>query len=106
MRLVMSADGPPSPVGGDPLGRRSSLSHIVSIKTEVRDPEAVAAACRRLGPPGPAPGTARMFEGEAAGLLVRLPDWLYPVVCDTATGELRYDNFGGSWGRPEHLDGF
>src|SRR3954452_20597188 len=85
---------------------RSSLSHIVSIKTEVRDPEAVAAACRRPGLPEPARGTARMFEGEAAGLLVRLPDWLYPVVCNTATGELAYDNYGGAWGQPEQLDRF
>ncbi len=32
------------------------MSHIVTISTEVRDPAAVAAACRRLGLP--APGTA------------------------------------------------
>jgi hypothetical protein len=49
------------------------VSHIDSIKTEVRDPEAVAAACRRLGPPGPVHGTARLFEGAAEGLLVKLP---------------------------------
>lgn len=82
------------------------MSHIVTIKTEVRDPEAVAAACRRLGLPEPAHGTAQMFEGQATGLLVRLSDWLYPVVCDTTTGELRYDNYGGAWGRAEHLDRF
>ena len=56
------------------------MSHIVSIKTEVRDPAAVAAACRRLGLPEPVHGTARLFEGEATGLLVKLPGWLYPVV--------------------------
>ena len=55
------------------------MSHIVSIKTEVRDPLAVAAACRRLGLPEPVHGTAKLFEGEATGLLVRLPGWLYPV---------------------------
>ena len=82
------------------------MSHIVSIKTEVRDPEAVAAACRRLGLPEPAHGTATLFEGRATGLLVRLPDWLYPVVCDVHSGELRYDNFGGHWGDPRHLDRF
>jgi hypothetical protein len=48
------------------------VSHIVTVKTEVRDPQAVAAACRRLGLPAPAQGTARLFEGEAAGLLVRV----------------------------------
>ena len=34
------------------------MSHIVSIKTEVRDPTAVAAACQRLGLPEPVQGTA------------------------------------------------
>jgi hypothetical protein len=82
------------------------VSHIVSIKTEVRDPQAVAAACRRLGLPEPAHGTATLFEGQATGLLVRLPDWLYPLICDTATGALSYDNYSGNWGRQEHLDRF
>jgi hypothetical protein len=80
------------------------VSHIVSIATEVRDPDAVAAACRRLGLPEPVQGTARLFEGQATGLLVKLPDWLYPVVCETATGVVRYDNYNQSWGKQEHLD--
>ncbi len=82
------------------------MSHIVKIKTEVRDVSAVSAACRRLGLPEPVHGTARLFEGEATGLLVKLPGWLYPVVCNLGTGELRYDNYGGSWGPQEHLDRF
>jgi Protein of unknown function (DUF1257) len=80
------------------------VSHIVTIATEVRDPDAVAAACRRLGLPGPVHGTATLFEGRATGLLVRLPGWLYPVVCDTATGALRFDNYNQQWGKQEHLD--
>lgn len=82
------------------------MSHIVTVKTEVRDPIAVVAACRRLGLPEPVHGTAQLFEGQATGLLVKLPGWLYPVACDTATGELRYDNYNGSWGGEEHLDLF
>lgn len=82
------------------------MSHIVQVMTEVRDPAAAAAACRRLGLPEPERGVARMFEGEAEGLLVRLPGWLYPVVCDLATGALKYDNYGGAWGDPARLDGF
>jgi hypothetical protein len=80
------------------------MSHIVTIATEVRDPDAVAAACRRLGLPEPAHGTATLFEGPATGLLVRLPGWLYPVVCDTATGSVRFDNYNQRWGKQEHLD--
>jgi hypothetical protein len=71
------------------------LSHIVTIKTEVRDPAAVSAACRRLSLPPPVTGTAQLFGGQATGLIVRLPGWTYPVVIDTATRRVRYDNFNG-----------
>jgi hypothetical protein len=80
------------------------LSHIVTIKTEVRDPQAIAAACRRLGLSEPVTGTATLFSGEVSGLLVRLPDWLYPVVLDTATGQIHYDNYNQAWGKQAHLD--
>jgi hypothetical protein len=80
------------------------LSHVVTIESEARDPAAIAAACRRLGLPEPVEGTAKLFEGEATGLLVRLPGWLYPAVVETATGRVRYDNYGGSWGDQAHLD--
>jgi hypothetical protein len=82
------------------------MSHVVTIETEVRDPLAVAAACRRLGLAQPVLGTAQLFSGEATGLLVRLPGWLYPCVCDTVTGKVRYDNFEGAWGARENLDRF
>jgi hypothetical protein len=82
------------------------VSHIVSINTELRDPEAVASACRRLGLPEPLHGTAELFEGAATGLLVRLPDWQYPAVVDTATGQVAYDNYSGLWGDQQHLERF
>ena len=82
------------------------LSHIVTVKTEVRDHAAVSATCRRLQLPIPLTGTARLFSGEATGLIVRLPDWTYPVVIDTATGQVRFDNYEGAWGDQAHLDRF
>ena len=82
------------------------MSHIVTVKTEVRDHSAVAAACRRLALPEPAMGTAQLYSGQAEGLLVRLPDWLYPIVIDTASGAIRYDNYGGCWGNEQHLHRF
>ena len=82
------------------------MSHIVSIKTRLQDPAAIAAACRRLGLAEPVQGTARLFSGEAAGLLVRLPGWAYPAVVEAATGRVRYDNYGGGWGDPAQLGRF
>ena len=82
------------------------MSHIVTVKTEVRDPAAVTAACRRLALPEPAMGTAQLYSGQASGLLVHLPDWLYSLVIDTATGTIRYDNYGGGWGDEQQLHRF
>ena len=82
------------------------MSHIVTIKTEVRDPAAIQAACKRLGLAEPVHGQARLFGGEVAGWAVQLPDWQYPIVCDTTSGQVRYDNFRGRWGDPKRLDAF
>ena len=82
------------------------MSHIVTIATKVRDPAAITAACQRLGLAAPVQGTAELFSGEATGLLVQLPGWQYPAVVDTASGEVRYDNFEGRWGEQAHLDRF
>jgi len=80
------------------------MSHVVEIKTEVRDPVALRAACRRLGMPEPAHETVTLFSAEAAGHAVRLPGWRYPVVCELAAGRLSYDDYGGRWGERKHLD--
>ena len=56
------------------------MSHIVTIQTQAKDAHAIASACRRLGIAAPQHGTAKLFDGEATGLLVRLPGWLYPLV--------------------------
>lgn len=82
------------------------MSHIVEIKCEVRDPDAVRAACRRLGLAEPVHETVQLFSAPATGLAVRFPDWHYPVVFDIAKAEARYDNFGGRWGPQKELDRF
>jgi hypothetical protein len=82
------------------------LSHIVTVQTKVHDPVAVAAACQRFGLAAPVQGTARLYSGEATGLIVQLPGWRYPAVIDTLTGTVRYDNFGGYWGEQRQLDRF
>ena len=65
------------------------MSHIVEIKTQVKDAAAVEAACRRLGLQAPTYGTTKLFSGQASGVIVTLPDWRYPVVFDTTRGEAR-----------------
>ena len=82
------------------------MSHVVTIATQVHDPRAIAAACRRLDLPVCLPGTATLFSSQVSGLLVRLPNWLYPVVVDLKTAQLHYDNYQGHWGDPQQLDRF
>ena len=80
------------------------MSHIVEIKTEVRDEAAVKAACVRLQIPTPEHKTVRLFNATATGLCVQLPNWSYPVVCNLQTGQLSYDNYSGAWGEQKHLN--
>ena len=82
------------------------MSHIVEIKTEVRDEAAVKAACVRLQIPTPEHKTVRLFSTTATGLCVQLHGWSYPVVCNLATGQLQYDNYNGHWGEQQHLHSF
>ena len=82
------------------------MSHIVEIKTQVKDATAVRSACNRLRLPSPIQGTHRLFSGEMSGLGVQLPDWRYVVVVDVSSGELKYDNYNGRWGEQQQLDSF
>jgi hypothetical protein len=82
------------------------MSHIVTIQSKLHDHAAINAACHRLRLPEPAQGTAKLFEGEATGLLLQLPGWLYPAVIDVSSGAVRFDNFNGRWGDQAQLDAF
>jgi hypothetical protein len=82
------------------------MSHIVTIKTEIRDAAAVRAACQRLRLPPPVEGTHKLYASHVTGLAVSLPKWRFPAVCDLETGQVQYDNFRGHWGEQKHLDAF
>ena len=82
------------------------MSHIVRIQTQVRDAAAVAAAAARLNLRPPEQGTFNLYNSQAAGLAVHLNGWRYPLICQTESGELAYDHFGGAWGDPAKLEKF
>jgi hypothetical protein len=82
------------------------LSHIVEIRTEVRDEQAVRAACTRLQLAAPEHKTVRLFSATATGLCVQLPGWQYPVVCNLQSGAVQYDNYNGAWGEQARLNQF
>lgn len=81
------------------------MSHIVTVAAEVRDREALAAACRRLRLKEPENRVSRFFDGSLVkGEAVELPGWSYPAVFDLQGG-VRFDNYEGRWGERRHLDG-
>lgn len=82
------------------------MSHIVTIAVEVRDLAAIKAACQRLELEEPVFGKTQLFEKEMGGILIKLPEWVFPVVCDLPSGTIHYDNYQGHWGDQKHLDKF
>ena len=80
------------------------MSHIVTINTEIRDPTALMSACRRQELAPPQFGTHRLFQTNVEGWAVNLPDWRFPVVCQTDVGRVQFDNFQGRWGDVAYLD--
>ena len=76
----------------------------MTIKTEIKDPVALAAACTRLGLKPPVQGTARLYSSAATGQIVELPGWVYPVVVDTEKRLIEFDNYQGAWGDAKELD--
>jgi hypothetical protein len=82
------------------------MSHIVEIKTEVRDPAAMELACQRLGLENPQQGTATLFTQQVSGWIVQLPQWRFPVVVDAGSGQVQYDNYEGRWGEIDQLHRF
>ena len=82
------------------------MSHIVHIKTEVRDFSAVGLACNRMKIDAPVNGTFQLYNSEVTGCGIQLREWNYPVVCLLRTGEIKFDNYEGRWGDPKRLDEF
>jgi hypothetical protein len=82
------------------------MSHIVTIKTELRCLDSIRAACKRLYIQNPDFKLHKLFTQQVEGWGVRLPGWVYPVVVQPQTGSVQFDNYGGKWGRQEELDLF
>lgn len=80
------------------------MSHIVMITTEVRDVAALRSACIQLRLPTPVYAKTQLFNSEATGYCVQLPNWRFPVVCELENGQIAYDNFEGRWGRKQELE--
>jgi hypothetical protein len=85
--------------------KEAHVSHIVTVKAEIKNPVALTLACARLGLVAPKQGNHKLYSGKAiSGLAISLPGWKYPVVVDSVSGEVHYDNYNGHWGSQAQLD--
>ena len=52
-----------------------------------------------------ATGTHKLYGGAVEGVGILLKNWNYPIIVNPETGEASYDNYGGSWGNQDEIDG-
>jgi hypothetical protein len=80
------------------------MSHVVTIKTQMKDVETLRASCVALGYDFVERAKIRLFDGtQHVGARVKIPGWQYPVAVKP-DGTLLYDNYGGAWGAQSKLD--
>jgi len=86
---------------------KCGMSHTATVATKITDLNAIKEACKMLKLPAPVIGTHKMYDGKTVtGVAVRLENWQFPIVIDTKTGEIHYDNYHGNWGSEEELKKF
>jgi hypothetical protein len=78
------------------------MSHTMNIVTELKDYDAIAIACSRLGFKLLGVGKHHLYGSEESGLAVQIPGWNYPVVIH-ADGTVAYDTYNGQWGNEKQL---
>lgn len=79
------------------------MSHIVKVKTTVRNNECLRLACVQVGASAPEEGTCLIYGTSYQGVYFKLPGWRYPI-CISANGTLNFDNYRGHWGAKAKLD--
>lgn len=79
------------------------MSHTMNINLEIRDKEALAAACERLGLNILNGDLHSLYSSKEKGIGIMLPGWNYPLVIKE-NGTVTYDNYNGSWGNIDELN--
>lgn len=79
------------------------MSYTLSVKIELRDQEALAAAVADLKGRTLGLGGWKLFSSTEQGFGFTLPDWRYPLIA-TEAGALKFDDYHGEWGNVQDLD--
>lgn len=84
------------------------MSHTVKLKSQLTCLESIKRACDRMGNVKlQGKGKTSFYsEKDISGLKIKLDGWKYPIVINTETGDIAFDNYGGRWGKQTELDKF
>lgn len=86
---------------------KCGMSHTSEIATTIKDMAAIKEACKILGLPEPKVGKHTMYDGKKVeGIIIHLKKWQFPIVIDTKSGQIHYDNYNGNWGNIAELQKF
>lgn len=83
------------------------MSHIVTVKTQFKDGEILLNTLKKFNvciSSGERHSVTMFGSTVEADISFKLPGWRYPVAVDLKTGEVKFDNYGGSWGQIEEFD--
>lgn len=79
------------------------MSHIVNLKIELRNKQAILNACLRLQWTVKENSTVSFFSNTVTGTAIYIPGWRYPAVI-TTNGTVAIDTYNGNWGNPDKLN--
>lgn len=84
------------------------MSHTVTVKTKFKNAAGIRRACKRLKLDAPTEDTeVELFSERLPNMTaVQLKDWKYPIAINPKTGEVKYDNYEGRWGKEEQFNEF
>jgi hypothetical protein len=81
------------------------MSHTTILKVQMKNLDALKAACTALGLPFKlGQQTIKLFSSNVTGdMTVKLPGWQYPVVINSRTGDVSLDNYNEAWGKMDEF---
>lgn len=79
------------------------MSHVVSLQVRVTDLEVLKKVLAQTGVTALGQGKYGLYSETMEGFGFKLNSWKYPCVV-TSDGQVKYDNYKGSWGSPLCLE--
>lgn len=81
------------------------MSHIVTIKTELKNFDTIKEVCKRLGLHCKQSNDINVYNTNKTGMGIHLKGWKYPIVVNKQ-GVVYYDNYNGNWGNMKEYNKF